>query len=248
MYRSERIVRFRNVIISLAVAATVATALFVAAAAHGDQPHDDSGNATSPKTDEALTIPHLPQPLNTARLGRVDVPSVEQLLEMHKSSYILHARGGTLQKVAVEKTILPADPGNAQHVSAVKAPNGTVYVQRAEHIVTSTDGGRTWRAYKYDGELGGARFEILDDGSLLTVTSASEMNEPMTVIKSSDEGRSWQKLTQFDIPDRYKPYLGKYANGVHRLSNGTLLYPIDVRMPQTDPELAEWYAEKWEAI
>ena len=93
-----------------------------------------------------LTIPHLPQPVRTERMGAVDVPPVEQLREMHDSPYILHARDGKLSAVEVEKIRLPEDPGNVQVVWMVKAADGAIYVRRTKHICRSTDGGRSWTA------------------------------------------------------------------------------------------------------
>jgi hypothetical protein len=179
-------------------------------------------------------------------MGGVPVPSVEELLEMYRGNYILHAYRGRLVKIPVEKTLLPADRGNVQSVYAVKAPDGAVYVRRTDHICKSTDGGRNWTAYEFapvpkDSHHPGARFEILGDGTFIGVTGTGESTktkEPLVVMTSSDEGRSWQKLTELDIPDQYKPYLGKYADGLHRLSDGTLLCPIDVRMLHPDPELS----------
>ena len=80
------------------------------------------------------------------------------------------------------------------------------------------------------------------------VTGAGESQKPLTVMKSTDEGRSWQKRGEIRIPEQHKPYSGKYFNGVTRLADGTLLFPVDVRMLQTDPEATKFYGERWIAI
>lgn len=182
---------------------------------------------------EPLVIPHQPATVQTEAMGGVTVPSFEELLQMHSSHYILHARGGTLTRVSVDKTLLPADRGTAQAIDATKAPDGTVYIQRDEHVFKSTDGGRTWTAYVFDHPSG--RFEILDDGTFVAVARGNHRDElPLKVIESTDEGRSWQKRSEFDIPDEYKPYFVKGAYGIHRLTDGTLICPVDVRMPLPD--------------
>jgi hypothetical protein len=206
---------------------------------------DNDGIQAGSETKGPLVTPHKPATVRTEAMGGVPVPSEEELLEMHRGNHILHARRGKLVKIPVEKTLLPADRGDVQHVSAVKAPDGTVYVRRLDHICKSVDGGRNWTAYAFapvpeGAPFAGSRFEILSDRTFIGVTGTGESTkrkEPLIVMTSTDEGRSWQKLSEFDIPDRYKPYLGKYADGLHRLSDGTLLCPIDVRMASADPEL-----------
>ncbi len=65
--------------------------------------------------------------LSTQNLGGVKVTE-EQLREMQVGDYILHARGGELQKVQVEKTWLPVDPeGHVQCQSLAQGPDGTIY-------------------------------------------------------------------------------------------------------------------------
>ncbi len=48
--------------------------------------------------------------MDTGVLGGVPIPASEVLKKMHQDQYILHARGGKLTKVQVEKNLLPHDP------------------------------------------------------------------------------------------------------------------------------------------
>ena len=70
--------------------------------------------------------------LRTSRLGGVDVPSAEVLKQMHDSQYILHAAGGKLTRVPVEKTLLPhSDDMSPQGTHVDVGPDGTVYVKQS---------------------------------------------------------------------------------------------------------------------
>ncbi len=83
--------------------------------------------------------------LSTQDMGGVKVTE-EQLREMQAGDYILHARGGKLEKVAVEKTRLPVDPeGHAHCLNLAQGPNGTIYASQCTIISKSTDGGRSWK-------------------------------------------------------------------------------------------------------
>ena len=82
--------------------------------------------------------------LKTARLGGVDVPSADTLKTMYHSSYILHARGGKVSEVPVEKVMLPPDRETSpQAIQLVKAPDSTVYSNLGNIICKSSDEGRT---------------------------------------------------------------------------------------------------------
>ena len=80
--------------------------------------------------------------LQTSRLGGVDVPSAEVLKQMHDSQYILHAAGGKLTRVPVEKALLPhSNDMSPQGTHVDVRPDGTVYVQQSQILCKSTDGG-----------------------------------------------------------------------------------------------------------
>ena len=73
--------------------------------------------------------------LSTQDLGGVQVKE-EQLREMQAGDYILHARGGKLEKGEVEKIRFPVDPqGHTQCLSLAQAPGGTIYA--AQHTIIS---------------------------------------------------------------------------------------------------------------
>lgn len=124
--------------------------------------------------------------LKTGTRGGVENPTKEQLLAMHKSQYILHARDGVLARVPVEKTWLPGDPGDMSHQELmgrlVLADDGTVYVMGRSTVCKSIDGGKNWISYPHDGNR--ARFagkwgaypdqvplfiQVLRDGTLVEV-------------------------------------------------------------------------------
>ena len=169
-------------------------------------------------------------PLSTDGMGGVDVPSVAQLQEMHANDYILHARGGELTQVSVNKTLLPHDPqGGVQLVEAALAADGTVYVSRKSIICKSTDGGRTWTSHPRGSGPEGSNFRILSDGTFVGVSGSEGNTRPMEVWSSADEGRNWQKISEIDVSAQYGTYANRYMSGLSQLSDGTLLLPIDFR-------------------
>ena len=84
-----------------------------------------------------------PKPLQTGTLGGVPNPDDATLKAMHAGSYILHARGGKLTNVPVEKIKLPGRLGEGGG-APILGPDGAVYVHRRSIMCKSTDGGRTW--------------------------------------------------------------------------------------------------------
>ena len=138
--------------------------------------------------------------MDTGVLGGVPIPAPEVLKTMHKGQYILHARGGKLTKVQVEKNLLPHDPQlNPQGVQAKLAEDGTVYVILANIICKSTDGGRTWASYPRGERMNGL-FEILSDGTFIGITGGEKHNEPVAVMSSTDEGRTWREISRIKPP------------------------------------------------
>ena len=79
--------------------------------------------------------------MDTGILGGVTA-TPEDLAAMQKGQYILHARGGKLTKVPVEKIALPLDPqGHVQRLCLVGAPDGTGYTSFLRHLGASVAGG-----------------------------------------------------------------------------------------------------------
>jgi len=92
----------------------------------------------------------------------------------------------------------------------------------------STDGGRTWTSYERDWP-GGARsgaFEVLSDGTFITVTGSGQSSDPLAVWASSDEVRTWQKISQIELPDQYDL---RSTYTLFRLPDDTLLYGVAPR-------------------
>lgn len=180
--------------------------------------------------------------LQTGILGGVDVPRPEDLAAMQKGSYILHARGGKLTKVPVEKSVLPHDPrGHVQDVSTTLAPDGTVYVNQSTLMCKSTDGGHTWTSHEHQENMGGA-FEILGDGIFISVTGMGETIEPLTVCSSRDEGRTWQAFSRIKVPQEFH---ARYIYTLFRLSDDTLLCGISAsNMKSLDGDWTKWVSGK----
>ena len=180
--------------------------------------------------------------LQTANLGGVPVPSADVLKDMHRSQYILHARGGRLTQVAVEKTLLPHCPKiTPQGVEADLGCDGTIYVRQVTLLCKSADGGRTWTGRPI-GSPGGysvdetGKWAILRNGLFVCVAMkmGPGQRSPAHVFRSRDEGRSWEVVTEIPLemklPQSGKPYAERYCSrSLERLKDDTLLWAIDVR-------------------
>ena len=180
--------------------------------------------------------------LQTGVLGGVDVPSPEDLAAMHKGAYILHARGGKLTKVPAEKSLLPHDPqGHVQAVSTALAPDGTVYVNQPSIMCKSTDGGRTWTSHEHQENMGGA-FEVFSDGTFISVAGSGETTEPLNVLISRNEGRTWQEFSRIEVPPKYHE---RYIYTLFRLPDDTLLCGVSAsNMKNLEGDWTKWVSGK----
>ena len=193
--------------------------------------------------------------LATGTMGGVENPTKSELLKMHKSQYILHARGGKLTRLPVEKSWLPGDPGDMSHQEIMGrlllADDGTVYVMGRSKVCKSIDGGRTWNSYPHDGNrdrLAGKWgaypdqvplfVQVLKDGTLVGVgiphakKGEQYWTRPADVWSSSNGGRHWQHIARIKRPTRFNgiEYEWWYASyAMHRLPDGTLLWPVQLR-------------------
>ena len=176
--------------------------------------------------------------LHTSRLGGVDVPSVDVLKQMHDDQYILHAAGGKLTRVPVEKTLLPhSDDMSPQGTHVDVGPDGTVYVKQSQVLCKSTDGGRTWTSRSLVGmaDVPGGHWRVLRDGTFIGVdcSTGPDARDPAVVWVSQDEGITWTKRAEIpvemNLPDG-RPYTERYTHrGLNRLQNDTLLWTVDIR-------------------
>ncbi len=176
--------------------------------------------------------------LRTDRLGGVDVPSAETLKQMHDSQYILHAAGGKLTQVPVEKALLPhSNDMSPQGVHVNLGPDDTVYVRQSQVLCKSTDGGCTWTLRSLailEGALGW-RWKVLRDGAFISVNCSTgrDAREPAIVSVSQDKGMTWTKRAEIPIemnlPDG-RLYTERYTHrGLNRLQDDTLLWTVDIR-------------------
>ena len=171
--------------------------------------------------------------MKTDMPGRAS-PSADELAAMQKSGYILHARDGKLAEVPVEKIRLPRDPeGHVQRLCLTAGPDGTVYAAQHTVVSRSTDGGRTWAHLRWDPTpFGGWRLQFGMDGNLLNVGSQL----PHEVFASADEGKSWERIGQVDVPDGGTTEIGF---SVTRLGDGELLVPLLHRQAQTSADFGQ---------
>ena len=181
--------------------------------------------------------------MDTGILGGVTVTS-EDLEAMQKGQYVLHARGGKLTKVPAQRSRLPEEPpGDMVEVRTAIAPDGTVYFSGNTRICKSTDGGRTWTVYERglgpDGEGISGTFQILGDGTFVCVTkdSGGKRSDPVAVWGSSDEGRTWQAISEIAMPDEYSE---RYIFGLFRLADDTLLCGMGARNLVAEPGWTKW--------
>ena len=181
--------------------------------------------------------------IETGVLGGVPSPSAAALAEMQADNYILHARGGTLTRVAARKSRLPRDPqGHVQHITVARAPSGDIYVLQANLMSKSVDDGRTWKSYEHahplrkDPERQGGRgiLAIADDGTFISVLFSNgpvAETDPAIAWASEDEGRTWRKRAEFatvsDAPftERYETWIASV------LVDGTILWGVHLRGP-----------------
>ena len=176
--------------------------------------------------------------LRTSHLGGVDVPSVDVLKQMHNGQYILHAAGGKLTRVPVEKTLLPhSDDMSPQGTHVDVGPDGTVYVKQSQVLCKSTDGGRTWTSRSLVGmaDVPGGHWRVLRDGTFIGVdcSTGPDARDPAVVWVSQDEGITWTKRAEIpvemNLPDG-RPYTERYTHrGLNRLQDDTLLWTVDIR-------------------
>ena len=164
--------------------------------------------------------------VKTEHMGGVPIPSTDVLKAMHRGQYILHARGGKLTEVPVEKVLLPhsnnTSPQGIQG-GVDLGLDGTIYVRQPEVLCKSTDGGRTWSATPVEVPGGGAASEtefdvglhgprpfgtagglvtrLLSDGTWIVVEPGfyEVLRGPAIVWTSTDQGRTWTKRAEIPV-------------------------------------------------
>jgi len=155
---------------------------------------------------------------------------------MQKGQYILHAHGGELTEVPANKSLLPHDPeGHPQAVMVARAPDGSVYVGQRTLMGKSTDGGQTWTSYPYGcgpaGQTINGVFQILSDGTFISVTGGGAASEPVIVWASSDEGQTYEQISQIEVPAQYPV---RYIMALCRLPADRLLCRIQISNADVD--------------
>ena len=103
------------------------------------------------------------------------------------------------------------------------SPDGAIFVNQGSLMCKSADGGKTWTSYPRDwGEAGGnGTFQILGDGTFISVWPQPE--GPAHVMVSHDEGRHWEKRSEFTPEVPGLTLIGR-ALPLYRLPDDTLLY------------------------
>ena len=174
----------------------------------------------------------------TDRLGGTGIPDIDTLQQMHASQYILHAAGGQLTRVDVEKSLLPhSNNTSPQAVTVDRGAGDLVYVQQPECLCKSTDGGRTWTSRPIDRFEDGPGFgwKVLADGTFISVkcTTGVGARGSATVWASADEGLTWNERAEIPVEmplPNGEPYSERYLHrGLNRLADDSLLWTVDVR-------------------
>ena len=174
--------------------------------------------------------------MDTGVLGGVPVPSQDELAAMQRQPYVLRARGGELSQAPARKVPLPHDPhGHVQRTCAALAPDGTIYVNQNSILCKSTDAGQSWSWYpRQDSPQQGGRpvpgtqvfpysgpFVLLDDGTFVLAGANDGITaDPLLLMASDDEGRTWREHSCLELPDQYDE---RYVHSLTRLSGGALL-------------------------
>ena len=155
--------------------------------------------------------------------------------------YVLHAGDGRMQQVSAEKVRLPQDSGSVQSISVALGPDGVVYINRKDSIFQSEDYGRTWTSHPHGTGPSGEKvlvgaFTVLGDGSFIGLGQGREdPQDPMPILVSNDEGRSWEIRAQIEMPEEYQPFSGAHGNFLFAAADGTLLCPVEVSRHVADP-------------
>lgn len=179
------------------------------------------------------------EPLPTDRLGGVEV-SASDLKAMQDGDYILHACGGKLEKIPVEKIRLPLDPqGHPQRLNMALAPDGTLLASQQTLFHISHDGGKTWEHFERDpARFGfggliphGWRLQFDQDGTLLNFSNSKTAGSP-AVWASHDQGSTWREVGTIAPQVRQ----AEVGFSVARLDDGTLLAPVTVRDAKYEDE------------
>ena len=205
--------------------AAAATQLGWAAACGGPQ----TGGAGGGTSSEGNGKPGF---RSTEWLGGVTL-TPQQMRAMQAGPYILHARGGALNRVPVEKALLPHDPqGHVQTVELARAPDGTLYVNQNTLMCRSRDGGRNWEVSPRPENMVGT-FQILSDGTFVAVKDAGEKAPSgILVWGSGDQGRTWSQLSEIANPAKCER---RIPGTLARLPDDTLVVPVESRAHMIDP-------------
>ena len=179
----------------------------------------------------------LPQHRSTGILGGVKNISKTALAKMQLGSYILHARDGYLNKISVEKTLLPQDPkGRPQAANIIKTAEDILYVIQPTTVSISSNGGLSWKSHSVPALEG--HWQVLNNGTFIRVDVLLKDDKgPARVFQSSDHGRSWKLLSTIPIqvPKNYSERFSVYF-GLKKLSDDTLFYGMEVRDIQFEGE------------
>ena len=160
--------------------------------------------------------------MQTGVLGGIEPPGADQLLRMQRADYVLRARDGQIIEVPAEKSRLPPDPdSHPQAVRLFKGAGTAIYARQPGTLSRSDDGGRTWTSRPVPAAP--RETAALQDGALVGVDAGAD--RPAEVFHSEDEGASWRKTTEFELPVGFED-VG--VTGVTRLRDGALICDIHV--------------------
>ena len=167
--------------------------------------------------------------LKTGLMGQESSIKRSDLFKMQKSQYILHARDGKLDKIGVEKSLIPHDPkGHDQSVCLSVTADGIVYVSQPTVMSRSDDGGKTWKSHKVDD---GGDVEILSDATFLRASADSGPGAegPAEIFSSTDEGRTWNTWSKIELNLPVKHTSRYFPRSLTRISDDLLIWGVQAR-------------------
>ena len=179
--------------------------------------------------------------LDTGRFGGADHPSVDELVAMQQGDYVLHAKGGKLHKVQVEKARLPRDPvAHGQGMGLSRAADGTIYLDTGSMLHKSNDEGRTWTSKPCNHppvKQNDNHYWFVTPRNTLVCETLPDADHwlpegSITIWESKDEGQTIACLTEFHIDMAGTPHEGGkiYTHfHLHQLSDGSLVFGFDPR-------------------
>ncbi len=189
-------------------------------------------------------------PVDTAVMGGVPTPLIDELVAMQGGDYVLRARGGEITKVPAERSVVPHDPeGFAQTMMVLRGPGDTVYVNQLTLSSKSEDGGRTWTVLESDPKftIPAGKCQVLSDGTFITVIEKGASEADLAEVWAShDEGRTFEQISHIPVPEEFAEYPERgSAFEMCRLPDDTLLWTTCASNAKFDHSKRDTSPARW---